>query len=202
MSAELYTVSGPGGNDASLQGSTVGGSKPLHRFMKGQPKTIGVVVLVLGSSFFIISAAMTEELFNEPPWRINPSGFIQAILLIICGIMYILTEHNPTKKTVTISLALSIVSILATLWTDLHILPELIHSHVYMHYTSTETGEGLWSTHYEAMDRSLEWIFVFYTFVAAIILIVMSTLAGAALRSAKSQAVVMMMAAPPETPAE
>ncbi|XP_053291162.1 uncharacterized protein LOC128451152 isoform X5 [Pleuronectes platessa] len=152
MSAELHIVSGPDVNDASLQGNTVGGSKPLHRFMKGQPKAIGVVVLVLGSSFFIISVAMAKELFNEPLWRTDAPVIIQGILFIICGIMYILAEHNPTKKT--------------------------------------------------AMGRSLEWIFVFYTFVSAIILIVMSTLAGAALRSTKSQAVVMMTAAPPETPAE
>ncbi|XP_060924630.1 uncharacterized protein LOC132998903 [Limanda limanda] len=203
MSAELYTVSGPGGNDASLQGSTVGGSKPLHRFMKGQPKTIGVVVLVLGSSFFIISIAIAGELSSYSVWRITPSVIIQAILLIICGIMYILTEHNPTKKTVTISLALSIVSILSSLWIDLLILPNLIQNHYYRpfiyDYNITVSDEG---SHHEAMGRSLEWIFIIYTFVAAIILIVMSTLAGAALRSTKSQAVVMMMAAPPETPAE
>lgn len=42
MSAELYFASGPDGNNARLQGTTVGGSKPLHRFIRGQPKTIGV----------------------------------------------------------------------------------------------------------------------------------------------------------------
>ena len=40
MSAELYSANG---NNASLQGTTtVGGTKPLHRFIKGQPKIIGV----------------------------------------------------------------------------------------------------------------------------------------------------------------
>lgn len=39
MSAELYASSE---SNASLQGTTVGGSKPLHRFIKGQPKIIGV----------------------------------------------------------------------------------------------------------------------------------------------------------------
>ncbi|XP_053291033.1 uncharacterized protein LOC128451152 isoform X3 [Pleuronectes platessa] len=174
MSAELHIVSGPDVNDASLQGNTVGGSKPLHRFMKGQPKAIGVVVLVLGSSFFIISVAMAKELFNEPLWRTDAPVIIQGILFIICGIMYILAEHNPTKKT----------------------------THYYRHYVYGHKEEGLWRSDFEAMGRSLEWIFVFYTFVSAIILIVMSTLAGAALRSTKSQAVVMMTAAPPETPAE
>ncbi|CAB1418057.1 unnamed protein product [Pleuronectes platessa] len=153
--------------------------------MKGQPKTIGVVVLVLGSSFFIISVAMAKELFNEPLWRTDAPVIIQGILFIICGIMYILAEHNPTKKTVTISLALSIVSILATLGTDFYFLPDLIQTHYYRHYVYGHKEEGLWRSDFEAMGRSLEWIFVFYTFVSAIILIVMSTLAGAALRSTK-----------------
>lgn len=39
MSAEVYIASG---NNSSLQSTTVGGSKPLHRFIKGQPKIIGV----------------------------------------------------------------------------------------------------------------------------------------------------------------
>lgn len=39
MSAEVYSLNG---NNASDQSTTVGGSKPLHRFIKGQPKIIGV----------------------------------------------------------------------------------------------------------------------------------------------------------------
>lgn len=42
MSAMLSYTGGPGGNNASLQGTTVGASKPLHRFIRGQPKIIGV----------------------------------------------------------------------------------------------------------------------------------------------------------------
>ena len=42
MSAQLLSANEPGGKNASLQGTTVGGRKPLHRFMRGQPKIIGV----------------------------------------------------------------------------------------------------------------------------------------------------------------
>uniref|UniRef100_A0AAQ5XFH9 MARVEL domain-containing protein n=1 Tax=Amphiprion ocellaris TaxID=80972 RepID=A0AAQ5XFH9_AMPOC len=165
MSAELVFASGPGGSDGSVQGTTVGGSKPLHRFIKGQPKIIG---------------------------------------FIICGILYIITEHNPTKKTVTISLALSIVSILATAWTLLHTLPDLGHYHYHKSYSVDENftvSESVWSAYYEAMGVSFEAILVVYCLVGAIIFIVMSALAGAALRSTKSQAIVVMTASSTETQA-
>ncbi|GLD58293.1 uncharacterized protein AKAME5_001042500 [Lates japonicus] len=207
MSAELYTASGPGGN--ILQGTTVGGSKPLHRFIKGQPKITGIIVLVLGVSFFVISIAVTGENAYHPAWiwTAIPPGFLQGTLFIICGILYIVTEHNPTKKTVTVSLALSIVTILGTCWTILHILPELGHSYYYRYYefieeNMTEIDDAAWSSHYEAMGVTIEAIFVFYSFVGGIIFIVMSTLAGAALRSTKSQAIVVMTTMAAETPVE
>ncbi|XP_022602102.1 uncharacterized protein LOC111222586 [Seriola dumerili] len=207
MSAELYCMGGPGGNNASLQSTTVGGSKPLHRFIKGQPKIIGIIVLVLGASFFILSIAIVGDSAGQPIWTAIPPGFLLGTLFMICGILYIVTEHNPTKKTVTISLALSVVTILGVFWTILHILPELIHSHYVRHYDfpeddTTENDDVAWTSSHEAMGLVVEATFVFYSFVGAIIFIVMSTLAGAALRSTNSQAIVVMTTAPPETPAE
>ncbi|XP_040900306.1 uncharacterized protein si:ch1073-291c23.2 [Toxotes jaculatrix] len=207
MSAELYTASGSGGNDASPQSTTVGGSKPLHRFMKGQPKIIGVITLVLGMSFFIMSIAVSGETPGHQLWTAIPPGFLLGTLFIICGILYILTEHNPTKKTVTLSLALTIVAILGAFWTILHILPDIIHAHNYRNYDyfedhNTETEEAKWSSIFEAMGVAIEGIFLFYSFAGAIIFIVMSALAGAALRSTKSQAIVVMTTAPTETPVE
>lgn len=122
MSSELYTVSGPGGNNASLQGTTVGGSKPLHRFIRGQPKIIGVrhthmyhsifqghrfkthyclhghrvkeimlevvfvifsqiIVLVLGSSFFILSVSFKGDFSYHHIWTIIPPGFLLGTLV-------------------------------------------------------------------------------------------------------------------------
>ncbi|XP_039981244.1 uncharacterized protein LOC120788954 isoform X3 [Xiphias gladius] len=168
MSVKLCSASGPEGNNASLQGTTVGGSKPLHRFIKGQPKIVG---------------------------------------FILCGILYILTEHKPTKKTVTISLAVSVVTILGAFWTVLQILPEVLLANFLTHYdihedSSTETDDAAWSACYEAMGAMMEVIYLFYSLVGAIIFIVMSSLAGAALRSTKSQAIIVMTTAPTETPVE
>lgn len=55
---------------------------------------------------------------------------------------------------------------------------------------------------YQHMGLALEAILAFYTFVVAIIFIVMSALAGIALRSTKSQAIVVMTTASPDSSVE
>ncbi|XP_028258612.1 membrane-spanning 4-domains subfamily A member 15-like [Parambassis ranga] len=202
MSAELYSVNEP--SNGALQGTTVGGSKPLHRFIKGQPRIIGTIVLVLGTSFFIVSIAITSQ-DSSSMWFVIPPGFLQGTLFIISGILFILTEHNLTKKNVTISLALSIVSILSTCWSLLHMLPDLGHIH-YRDYDfpdeNVTDSDITWSNHYETMAMTVEAVFVLHSFVGAIIFIAMSGLAGTALHSTKSQAIVVMSTSPTATPAE
>uniref|UniRef100_A0A3P8VD56 Uncharacterized protein n=1 Tax=Cynoglossus semilaevis TaxID=244447 RepID=A0A3P8VD56_CYNSE len=159
--------------NTALQTTTVGGSKPLHRFMKGQPKTVGVRAVV----------------GTADKRRLSLCTFIMS------GMLYILTEHNPTKKAVTISLALSIVTILGTVWTILDTLPEIMFSH---HYDSLDQ-EVLMDFHlvmvWFVKISVLLVVFLFYTFGGGVIVIVMSTLAGAALRPTKSQAIVVMTTA-------
>ncbi|XP_041645449.1 uncharacterized protein LOC121511006 [Cheilinus undulatus] len=203
MSVALYSASG---NNATLQSTTVGGTKPLHRFIKGQPKIIGIIVLILGSSSFILSISVISN-STLPMWSAIPPGILVGLMFIACGILYVLTEHNPTKKTVTISLALSIVAILGTCWTLLQMIPEIIHNahyryFEYMEENMTDNEDATWASHYEAMGLSCEVIFLIYSFFGGVIFVVMSVMAGAALRSTKSQALVMMTTTPSETRAE
>ncbi|XP_049899932.1 uncharacterized protein LOC126389941 isoform X2 [Epinephelus moara] len=166
MSVELQHASEPGGNNASLQGTMLGGSKPLHRFMQGQPKITGYLV---------------------------------------CGSLYIVTENKPTKKTVTMSLALSIVSLLASCWIIFLYLPNIIHNLQRVHLDEdimVATDNDIFPSEYEHLEMASEQIFLLYTGVGGIIFIVMSFLAGAALRSTKSKAVVVMTATPAEPSVE
>ncbi|KAM9765943.1 uncharacterized protein ACNS7B_003322 isoform 2-T2 [Menidia menidia] len=203
MSAELYTSSEQRGNNGSLQGTTLGGTKPLHRFLKGQPKIMGTVVLIMGVSFFIFSIAVTTGQSYHTLWAAIPPGFLLGTLFVISGILYILTEVNPTKKTVTISLALSIVSILVICWTLLHVPPSLhFHRQLNIYDDNVTDTEMLWASYFEAMGLSMEAVFLFHSCVGGIIFIVMSVFAGAALRSTKSQAVVVMTTTPTEPPDE
>ncbi|KAL6113287.1 uncharacterized protein ACO6RY_11612 [Pungitius sinensis] len=202
MSAELYRASDSSGNNANLQGTAVGGIKPLHRFIKGQPKIVGIIALVLGSSFFLLAIAIAPE--NLVLIGANdPSLFLQGTMFILCGILYILTEHNPTKKKVTISLALSIVTILGVCWTLLRTMPYFVVNHRFgfPDFSEDNTTDGSYLTS-EEVGTIAEGICLIYSVLGAVIFIVMSCLAVASLRSTKSQAVVMMTIAANETPVE
>uniref|UniRef100_A0AAQ6IST5 Uncharacterized protein n=1 Tax=Anabas testudineus TaxID=64144 RepID=A0AAQ6IST5_ANATE len=185
MSVQLYSASGSGGNEASIQGTTVGGSKPLHRFIRGQPKIVGIIALILGASSFIVSMTIYSSLPIHYIWTAIPPGFIVGSLFIISGILFILTEHNPTKKTVTLSLAFSIVAILGAVWSVWHMIPDLVHgfhyrNHQYIDEHSSE-ADNRW------LSNSMVIIICICIWVGIIIFIVMSCFAGAALRSTKSQ---------------
>ncbi|KAK1891124.1 Membrane-spanning 4-domains subfamily A member 6D [Dissostichus eleginoides] len=202
MSVELFRVSEPGGTNAGLQSTALGGSKPLHRFIKRQPKTVGIMVLVLGLSFFNVSIMTTPLYSRHEMWTAIPPDFMLGTLFVICGTLYIVTEHIPTKKTVTISLALSIVNILVACWTTLHIVPMIIDTYLYRHYQYSQENGTYSSSSFVVMGLSVEIIFLFYSIAGAVTLIVMSCLAVSALRSTKSEAIIVMTAAQAEAPVE
>ncbi|KAM4743954.1 uncharacterized protein FYW61_000148 isoform 1-T1 [Anableps anableps] len=205
MSVELCTPSGPDGNNETTQDFTLGGNKPLHRFLRCQPKISGIVVLIIGASSLIVAISAETSLLNM--WVVIPPEIFLGILLTICGILYIVTEHRPSKKTVTISLALSIVSTLGGCWT-IFILLINFHIHYvyngdYEHSNDTNIANEIpWTSHIEGMRLAMEIILLLYSFVGTIIMIIMSVLAGTALRSTKTQAIVVMTATAAETPVE
>ncbi|MEQ2246414.1 hypothetical protein ILYODFUR_038236, partial [Ilyodon furcidens] len=131
MSVELHTVSEPDGNNETTQVATKGGNKPLHRFLRCQPKIIGTVILIIGASSLIVAIAITPDHFPLHLMDNIPQEIFLGSLFTICGILYIVTAHNPSKKTVTISLALSIVSILAGFWTTFVML---VNVQIYFRY--------------------------------------------------------------------
>uniref|UniRef100_A0A674P384 Uncharacterized protein n=1 Tax=Takifugu rubripes TaxID=31033 RepID=A0A674P384_TAKRU len=172
-----------------IQSTTVGGSKPLHYFMKGQPKITGVRSCVWFCSRVFGSDFVRES--SHHMWTVFPPGVLLGIMFIICGILYIVTEYNTTKKTVTISLALTIVTILGIFWTILQIIPNIhfrLHGYtIHDIYDNVTETAMQWSEYHEAMAVSIEVVYLCYCLMCVVVFIVMSVLAGAALRSTKSQ---------------
>ncbi|XP_026148760.1 uncharacterized protein LOC113122053 [Mastacembelus armatus] len=205
MPAEVNPVSGQSWNEESPQGATLGGNKPLHRFMKGQPRIVGIIVLIVGASSFVVSVSI-KPYSHQAIYENFAQNFLLESLFIICGILYIVTDHNATKKTVTISLGLSIVTLLVVCWYILCTLPDVAHNYYLYSYfyeeNSPETSNATAFPYSEVMGVTVEVIFLFHFTVGAVIFIIMSTLAGAALRSTKSQAVLIMTTTPTETPDE
>ncbi|KAF7211637.1 membrane-spanning 4-domains subfamily A member 4A-like [Nothobranchius furzeri] len=211
MSAEILNVPGP---DGTTQSSMIGGSKPLHRFLKGHPKITWIIILIIGFSYINYSISVAFVYIDVKPFVLN-DVFI-GTLLLITGTLFIVAGRNTTKKTVTGSLALSIVSTLCIAWFLFQSLGEVHFYFIYDHHNNhyehldhndTTDHNDTYSSPSSppddpAMEATLLLLFMFYGFVALVVVIVMSALAGAALRSTKSQAIVRMTVAASETPAE
>ncbi|KAK1792657.1 hypothetical protein P4O66_012597 [Electrophorus voltai] len=186
---------------AQPPGTTMtGGQKPLHRFLRGEPKSVGIVLLFLGSSLFLFGIPLKKDQVESSADLY--SSFWLGILYFICGILYVQAERAPTKKIVTISFALSIIAILGTViaaFDFIKAMASLSHS-IRMGYFYVD--EKLEYDNYSVVmssakqrimqHYSLEAVFLFHSLVAGVILITMSTFARMALRSSRTQMVVVM----------
>ncbi|XP_029950737.1 uncharacterized protein LOC115390847 [Salarias fasciatus] len=199
MSVQISSVRDSGRRLGQGEAATVGGLKPLHRFLKGQPKITGIVVLIIGSSLLCVNFAALALNETEDKWFPVLPSLTHSGLLMACGILYIVTEKNPTKRTVTISLALSVISVPSMIWVILMSVPNF-HSYHYLNdyeYFDNYTNPSL---NYHMVGAVLGTVETFNHIVGGITCLVMSVLAGAALRSTKSLAIVLMTATAPEAP--
>ncbi|XP_056126101.1 membrane-spanning 4-domains subfamily A member 4D isoform X2 [Rhinichthys klamathensis goyatoka] len=188
-------VEGPAATGASEPISVVtGGSKPVHRFLKGQPKCIGIVLVMMavclimfGIAMNVQSDAMTSADMYTPFWL--------AILFFICGVLYILCERNPSKKIITASLALSIISTIGVFCACVGFARAItgIHDTYWNHLTENQTAEERQhlDQHYMAIEK-VERVFFCHSLIGGSLLITMTFFARAALRSSRTQAVVVM----------
>ncbi|XP_062864921.1 membrane-spanning 4-domains subfamily A member 15 [Trichomycterus rosablanca] len=167
--------------------SQTGGTKPLHRFLRGEPKIIGIVLLSIGLCLFMFAIPSRGGVMESSTDNYTP--FWLGILYSICGILYILSERQIHKKIVTASFALSIIAILGTiLGTILYIKTIITQNQMYYygHYDLAPDGVQF------LMLNSLEAVFLFHSLVAGVILIAMSVFARLALRSSHTQMFVVM----------
>ncbi|XP_048864166.1 uncharacterized protein LOC125738816 isoform X3 [Brienomyrus brachyistius] len=181
----------------------VGFSKPLHRFMRADPKSIGVAMVILGSSLLITGIAMMPDIMgNNPAYR----GLWLGTVFVFCGILYVLSGSRPSKKLVTASLALSIASLITgglafmiNLSTFIIQRREDIYYYDYdINYSNLTDIDDFWGTFHKGQVSCMEGIWLLHCFVGCVILIVMTAFSRAALGSTKTQATVIMYNRPSE----
>uniref|UniRef100_A0A8C9VWE9 Membrane-spanning 4-domains subfamily A member 15-like n=1 Tax=Scleropages formosus TaxID=113540 RepID=A0A8C9VWE9_SCLFO len=184
--------------DIEPQATVTGTSKPLYRFFRGEPGSIGIVMLSLGTSQFLIGIPMKIDLLENSSQ--SYTQFWLGILFIATGILYILSAKSPSKKLVTASMAVSIVSIIATVLSFFEYLMsmwKMLRIDIYypdydiIYYNLTNEGDP-WSAYHAEQLAAVEGVLLFYCFVGAVLLIVITAFARAGLRSVKTQAVVIM----------
>ncbi|KAE8285955.1 hypothetical protein D5F01_LYC15634 [Larimichthys crocea] len=85
-------------------------SKPLHRFVQREPRILGIVIVIFGCAEFLMGFHLASENVITSYKIYTP--YWQGFLFIVCGSLSIYTGLHPSKKMVTVSLAMYIMSIL------------------------------------------------------------------------------------------
>uniref|UniRef100_A0A8C9RV61 Membrane-spanning 4-domains subfamily A member 15-like n=2 Tax=Scleropages formosus TaxID=113540 RepID=A0A8C9RV61_SCLFO len=194
MESVPYARSGT--EDGEPRTTVIGLNKPLHRFIRGDPRSTGIVMLFLGGSQFLLGIPMKLDVLESAATYYT--GFWLGIMFISSGILYILSDENTSKKLVTASLAVSIISIIGAFvaFVFFFVTSLRIHS-FYSPYRfpikSNMTDEDYaWKSNHTDQILCLQVLFLIYCVVGMVILIVMSAFSRAGLRSSRTQAIVVM----------
>ncbi|KAM4586950.1 uncharacterized protein V3H82_005690 [Fundulus diaphanus] len=159
-------------------------SKPLHRFVQKQPRTLGIVVLIFGCAEVMMGFVLA---FDSSDYPINSFKVYvplwQGILFFICGVLSIYAELHPSKNMVTTCLAMYVVSMLGI------IVSFGIRISIIMHYSFLHNWRGRNS--YDVQVACVEYILFGSSLCVFAFLIFLSTIARLALKSTKTQQLIV-----------
>ncbi|XP_058877514.1 uncharacterized protein LOC131735214 [Acipenser ruthenus] len=175
-----------------------GGVKPLHRFIRGEPKSVGITMLFLGLTI-VMTGFVTCRIVEKE--NINLQAFMIGVLFITSGILCVVCENRPTKQLVTACLAVNIVSILVSPFAVIRqmTLVYLTDMHFVHHENYTDIDnctEDCWSEELHHSVIGTYGLLTSYILSGMVLLIVMSAFACAGLRPSQSQVVVVMNTKP------
>ncbi|CAL8330285.1 unnamed protein product [Gadus morhua 'NCC'] len=151
-------------------------SKPLHLFIKRETQTLGIVVLMFGCAELL----MASEFFFIYNLSYVYMTFGQGAVFFICGILSISSVRHPSKKCVTICLAMYVVTLIGIA------ISTLINIKFFadlFHYFEHELPSHL-------MKNVIEAILFLCSLCVSGLLIFLSTAARRALKSTQSQVIV------------
>ncbi|KAJ8371697.1 hypothetical protein AAFF_G00303060 [Aldrovandia affinis] len=158
--------------------TVIGAQKPLHRFVSGEPKCIGIAVLFFGCGELL----MGIPLVTTGSFTINSSAlyipFWLGALFVISGVLSIYTEGCPSKKMVTVCLSLYVVTLMGVLV-----------SLCYRAFCLTMLEMRHYGRHrsYSAQVITTEAVLLTLSLCVSVLLVFLSCRARAALKSTKTQ---------------
>ncbi|XP_077958301.1 B-lymphocyte antigen CD20-like [Gasterosteus aculeatus] len=159
-------------------------SKPLHRFVQREPRSLGIVILIFGCAEVLMGfvlAGQSEALSD----RIYIT-FWQGALFLVCGNLSIYSEIRPSKKMVTVCLAMYVVSLLGLVVSIINriVLCKML------------TLRHLWDYHNLDLMIAVECVLLTSSVCVAVLLIILSTVARLALKSTSTQVIVQHVLPP------
>ncbi|XP_039668484.1 membrane-spanning 4-domains subfamily A member 4D-like isoform X2 [Perca fluviatilis] len=119
-------------------------SKPLHRFIQKEPRSLGIVILIFGCAELLMGFQLSKE--NEPTSFAIYIPFWQGVLFLVCGNLSIYTELHPSKKMVTVCLAMYVVSLLGIV-VSIGYRIHLFSGYRYLQYRAEYQLEDIWAVY-------------------------------------------------------
>lgn len=166
-------------------------SKPLHRFVQREPRCLGIVIVIFGCAELLNGFHLVKEK------AVTSSGiyipFWQGFLFLICGNLSIYTEMRPSKKMVTVCLAMYVVSIFGIL-VSLGYRIFCFSDYSYLRYRARRMEE--WFSHRVDQLLGVEGILFTSSLCVFVILIFLCSVARLALKSTHTQVIVQLIQSP------
>lgn len=162
-------------------------SKPLHRFVQKEPRSLGIVIMIFGCAEVLMGFQLAQV-----SDRMSSHGiyipFWQGALFIVCGNLSIYTEIHPSKKMLTVCLAMYVVSLLGIVVSvgyRIYLL-SFINFMRYRRYSDYDLNQIL----------SIEVVLFTSSLCVSVLLIFLSTVARLALKSTQTQVIVQHIPPP------
>lgn len=171
-------------------------TKPLHRFVQREPKSLGIVILIFGCAELLMGFQLAAEPEKTSNFLYVP--FWQGALFIVCGVLSVYTGIHPSKKMVTVCLAMYVVSLFGILFSvgsRIAFMTMLNRPYYYRHRDSD--GER------EELLMVIEALLFVCSLCVSVLLIFLCCVARLALKSTRTQLILHQIAPPvTETPTE
>ncbi|XP_029965646.1 uncharacterized protein LOC115401536 [Salarias fasciatus] len=178
--ARERATGGDGGRESSSR--MLNSNKPLHRFLQRESRSLGIVILIFGCAELLMGfqlayagRSMSSNAIYGPFW--------EGTLFAVCGSLSIYTNRNPSKRMVTVCLAMYLVSI-SGFFVCFGYRIHIFCSSPMMWYRI-----GSWPWGYNRMMQilSIEALLFVFSVCVCVILIFLSAVARFALKSTHTQ---------------
>lgn len=166
-------------------------TKPLHRFIQKEPKCLGIVIVICGSAELLMGFQLATDTATTSCEIYVP--FWQGLLFLVCGNLSIYTEAHPSKKMVTVSLAMYIVSLFGIGVSVGYRIFSLSHI-VYLGYRGSRGDE--WLRFRAGQLLAIEAILFSFSLCVSVLLIFLTVIARLALKSTHTGVIIQQIPAP------
>ncbi|XP_041800410.1 uncharacterized protein LOC121611784 [Chelmon rostratus] len=171
-------------------------SKPLHRFIQQEPKSLGIVIVIFGCAELLMGFNLATE-STVTSYNIY-IPFWQGLLFLVCGNLSIYTEAHPSKRMVTVCLAMYLISLFGIIVSAGYRIHCFLHYSWLRHrmYWAHEWMTDDWSLRRGDQLTGVEGLLFTSSLCVFVLLIFLCVIARLALKSTRTQVIVQFVPPP------